>query len=540
MGDFTRLEAWIERRLARANTPGLALVVTDRRETRYVGTFGLADLAAETPVSEHHAFEIGSIGKSFTAMTLLILQERGLVDLKAPVTDFLPWFEAGPHTAEITLHHLLTHSSGIIGGSDLAAEGRYEAWTLRDQAVLGAPGEHFLYSNLGYKILGYVIEEITGQAYGKVATREILAPLGMTESFTPITDRRRPRLAIGYEAALRDRPARAEHGRAPAAWIETGTADGSIAGPIGDMARYTRLLMNRGAGLISDESFALMIADLATRDTHEPESTYGYGLMTWDENGRHLIGHGGGMIGYYASLQIDPEADLGVFAMVNGTGAVHEIANVALNYLRAVLAGEEPAALPEITPAASIPEASEYAGVYEGDGETWDFTHENDRLYLERPYGRAAVESAGRGTFIILDPTLDRAALAFERNDDKAIVALTHGARWLAREGSEHPAVEPAPAQWRAYTGEYQNYNPWSQRFTILIRRGALWCDFGDGKALPMTELEPGCFQLGEAPSGDRLRFEAIAQGQALRVDLSGQPYFRTRDSSLPFTRPAE
>ena len=533
MYDVSVLESWIKRRMARDGAPGLVVGVTDRTDTLYIGTFGFADLAAATPVGEHHAFEIGSIGKSFTAMVLLQLQERGQIDLHAPVSRYLPWFEAGPHSSSIAVHHLMCHTSGIVSGHDGTAEGRYEAWSLRDQPVLGAPGEHFNYSNVGYKMLGYIIEEITGEPYGKVVARELFAPLGMTESFTPITDREWSRLAVGYRPQYRDRPARVEHGHAPAAWIETGTGDGSIAGTIGDMLAYTRLLLHEGEGIISRESFVAMTENYAPRTSPERESTYGYGLMTWEVEGRRKLGHGGGMIGFFSALEIDPEAGLGAFAMVNGGSGESEIASQALNVIRASIAGEPPREMPVVEPAWTIAEAADLAGDYQNDEELWRLVADGARLWLDRPYGRAAIERSSRSSFVILDPTLDRTSLGFERDEEGSVVALNHGERWMARAGSTHPAVGPIPDRWRAYLGDYQNYNPWLQRFSVFERRGSLWCSAGGGRKMSMTELAPGVFQVGETPSAERLGFDTEVDGQALRADWGGQHYFRTSASSV-------
>src|SRR5688500_20272804 len=100
-------------------TPGHSQIVTDRERTLHAESFGFADLAAEAPVGPGTLFEIGSIGKSFTALVLLRLSERGVVDLGAPVTEYLPWFAVRSEYGPITLHHLLTHTDGIVGGADL-------------------------------------------------------------------------------------------------------------------------------------------------------------------------------------------------------------------------------------------------------------------------------------------------------------------------------------------------------------------------------------------------------------------------------------
>ena len=124
MSTYAELDAWMQRKLALDRTPGLSLMITDREQTLHTGAYGLADIGAGTPVNPRHLFEIGSIGKSFTALLLLRMREQGLIDLHAPVTDYLSWFAVKSDHAPITLHHLMTHTAGIISGTDMAADGR--------------------------------------------------------------------------------------------------------------------------------------------------------------------------------------------------------------------------------------------------------------------------------------------------------------------------------------------------------------------------------------------------------------------------------
>src|SRR5262249_30311042 len=96
---------WVSCRIAADGTPGLSLAITDRDGLIHAEAIGLADLAAKTPVSTGHFFETGSIGKSFTAIALLQLVYQGKLDLNAPVSRYLPWFDIQSDFAPFTLHH---------------------------------------------------------------------------------------------------------------------------------------------------------------------------------------------------------------------------------------------------------------------------------------------------------------------------------------------------------------------------------------------------------------------------------------------------
>ncbi len=159
-----QIASYVERHRALLDTPGLALAVTDREHTLGVVVDGLANVDARIPVGPSHRFQVGSISKGFTAMALLQQREAGRLDLDAPVTDHLPWFEVHSDFGPITVHHLLSHTAGIVCGMDSTGEAAHEVWKLRETHTGWAPGERFLYSNAGYKALGLVLEAVTGQA----------------------------------------------------------------------------------------------------------------------------------------------------------------------------------------------------------------------------------------------------------------------------------------------------------------------------------------------------------------------------------------
>jgi D-alanyl-D-alanine carboxypeptidase len=252
------LRAYVEELLAIEGFPGLALAVTNREALLASETFGRANLDAGMPVTRETYFQHGSIGKTFTAVLLLQLREEGLVDLDEPVTRYLPWFEVRSEHGPITIHHLLTHTSGLIMGADMTSDSRYDVWALRETEVAVPPGERYLYSNVGYRALGFVVEEVTGLAYAEALRQRILQPLGLEGTDPAITNEGRHRLAIGYQRYSDDCPARRSDPWVPAPWFETGTGDGSAAGTVEDLAGFLRALLNRGGELMAPESFELM------------------------------------------------------------------------------------------------------------------------------------------------------------------------------------------------------------------------------------------------------------------------------------------
>src|SRR5215212_1278068 len=194
---LAQIDRYVEASMQAQATPGVALAVTDRERLLATRTYGYADLAARNPISDETLFEFGSIGKSFTAIILLQLAEAGAIDLHAPLTTYLPWFAVRSPYEPMTIHHVLTHTAGLIFGSDFTPDQRFETWSLREVEV-APPGQKARYSNAGYKLLGLALEAVTGTSYGELVAERIFAPLGMTNAAAAITSALRPRLAVGY------------------------------------------------------------------------------------------------------------------------------------------------------------------------------------------------------------------------------------------------------------------------------------------------------------------------------------------------------
>ena len=351
-------DAEILAELEQTGQPGLTVGVTDRDATIAIGTYGLAEVASGRPVDEETLFEIGSIGKTFTAILVLQLADEGAIDLDAPVATYLPWFDVPqPDGAEpIAIAHLLSHTSGLVAGIDGTPEAAFQVWSLRERPTRSLPGARFHYSNVGFKALGLVLEAVTDTSYPELLRARILDPLGMAATEPAITNEIRRRLAVGYDYLHDDVvavPGEAE--LVPATWLETATADGSIASNARDMCAFARMLLRGGEPLLGADTFARMSAGHArVTDT----AAYGYGLLIRELEGRRIIGHGGGMVGYLAGLQVDVDAGLGAIVLQNGYGAAPmRLARMAIG-LRGEAPGSGPVTDPE--PARWSPIAGTY------------------------------------------------------------------------------------------------------------------------------------------------------------------------------------
>ncbi len=554
---FARLDEFVERCLAEDGTPGVALVLTDRNRTLRVTTYGYADLASLMPVRPDHLFEIGSIGKSFTSIALLQLREAGRLDLHAPVADYLPWFRVRSEYPPITAHHLLSHTAGIITGTDFAPDARYQVWALRD-TVATEPGVRFQYSNLGYKALGLLLTRVTGQEYADIILSRILTPLGMTATDPVITNATRLRLATGHSPRYDDRPPHPSHGLVPATWLETDTADGCLASTAANMAAYVRMLLNRGAGphgrLLSEESFALLTQRAIAVPEWGEGTFYGYGLSISEADGHTYVGHGGGMPGYVSAIMADLDDGLGVAVLLNGPGRPTAIARTALQLLRAAHQGQELPPLPPARERHKVERATDYAGIYRSGPKTLTLEADGERLLLHHDDGRIPLEPRGADAFYVDHPDFalyllhfgrDAGAGGGDRQDSEGdgtdegnqagkVVEAFHGHDWYIGDGHASSTTSDYPPEWDAYVGHYRSFNPWVSNFRVLTRKDRLLLIAptdadGLGGDTYLVPLAPGEFRVGEDERRpERVRFDTVVDGQALRAFLADGEYYRS------------
>ena len=531
---FDEIDRYVEGRVREAGIPGVVLAITDREKVLRTASFGYADLSSGRVMDASLMFEIGSIGKSFTNVALMQLRDEGTLDIQAPVSSYLPWFEVQSDHASITTHHLMTHTAGLPTGTDIAPHGLYESWALRDSRTGAPPGEYFRYSNVGYKTLGFLLEELDGRPYAEAVQARVLDPLEMRGSHPVIGFETRKRAATGYRSFHDDRPEYKEHGLVPALWTEYGVGDGCQAATAGDMGIYLRMLMNGGMGaasrVMSEDSFGLM-TQRAIATGQWGGAWYGYGLTLADMDGHAYIGHGGSTPGFVAAMIADLDEGVGVVVLINGNAEYYGPTPMALHLLtllRAGLRNEEMPPLREAVDLASVSNASEYEGTYSSDRGSLVLKAQGDRLALQWRGEDVFLERRGEDDFYAPHPDLDLFPLEFRREGDR-VVEVFHGSDWYVSRGYSGPNSFDVPEEWEIYVGHYRAYNFGLTNFRIVLRKGELLLLYPAGGHDLLIPLGAGRFRVGEDPrSPETLQFDSLASGKALRAVLSGCPYYRT------------
>ncbi|MCP4358934.1 MAG: beta-lactamase family protein [Chloroflexi bacterium] len=532
---FDRLDQYINQRMETSGTPGMTLALFNREKCVRVSTYGVSELETQTPVKSNTLFEIGSITKSFVAVAVVRAAECGLLDLYAPVTDYLPWFQVQSEFAPITVHHLLTHSAGIIGIIDRSPGTRGAVWAVRETETAWPPGTHFHYSDTGYQALGLVLEEVMKQPFAAVIWANIFDVLGMTSSEPTLTHAMRPRMAKGYRSLYDDRPYHSSHPLVPAPWIETNAGDCCIASTAEDITKYGRMLLNRGQGpngkLLSDASFSLLI--------HQPLATeygfsYGCGLEVHQGENLMHIGHGGGMPGYEAFILMDVDNGLGVTLL--STQPSIEIRNLAwtvIDLWRKSYLGQSLDSVDlSLADPAYVEKAADFAGTYHSHHKTLTLSVEDKQLLLHHQSDQVALQKRGTDCFYVNHPDFDRFLLRFGRTetiDDSPgdVVEAFWGADWYVNDSYTGAEEFKYPSEWNAYPGHYRSHIPWQTNFRLILRKGAVWLIWPTEGEEPLTSIGKDVFRIGNETSPERLRFSKIVNGQALCANYSGSDYYR-------------
>jgi CubicO group peptidase (beta-lactamase class C family) len=298
-----------------ADQPGAAVIVTRRGETLLRKGYGMADLEFRIPIEPDMVFRLGSITKQFTAVGILMLEERRKLSVKDPITKFLPDYPTQNQT--ITVEHLLTHSSGIRSYTSMP-EWRplwRKDFTLTElidffkgQPMDFTPDERWLYNNSGYILLGAILEKASGESYEDFIRKNIFEPLGMKSSCYDRTERILPRRVKGYQ--------RSSQGfqNAPYLSMSQPYAAGSLASSVDDLVIWNRAVWSNR--LLKKETMARAHTAYSLKDGRS--TGYGYGWMIASFEGRRTVEHGGGIHGFATYALSLPDNDIYVAVLTNG------------------------------------------------------------------------------------------------------------------------------------------------------------------------------------------------------------------------------
>jgi CubicO group peptidase (beta-lactamase class C family) len=288
---------------------GVALVIR-RNEVILNKGFGFSDMASRSPNTPDTRFPLLSITKTFTATIILKLQEEKKLSVNDDLSKYLPDY---PNASRITIHQLLTHSSGIHNFTDDVSEKDSAIINhpvpkervvnqFRDKALEFDPGKRFSYNNSGYFLLGLIIEKITGQTYESAVREYIFTPLSMSQSGFDFNGLQSAIKAQGYQFWNKA-------GVVPYHFYDStfGYSTGAIYSTTNDMLKWAR-------GVAAKEILTSSTWELAFKPRIQG---YGYGWQTGQFFGRSYVKHSGGYPGYMSEFIYYPNENLTIVLLNN-------------------------------------------------------------------------------------------------------------------------------------------------------------------------------------------------------------------------------
>ena len=352
------LEEFLDALVLSNKPPGVTISVIKDGAVVYEKAFGLADPLNGTPARADTVYAWWSMTKIPTALAVMQLHEQGLLDIDDPVADYLPFFDVvypSPTSDIITIRHLLNHSSGIpnnvpavlfwfhLDGEPELDQTKFIADNFAPFSTLDfEPGSTAVYTNLGYSLLGAVVEKASGESYSTYVRAHVLEPLAMASTDFALNDETRARMAVPTHPLIDlispmvpflvdDMIREVEDGLI---YMHPVIADSlpptGLIGPVSDVVRLVTAMLNGGVvdgqRILAPETGSMMLTESQLVgegvDLRAPGIIQGLGWQlfhNFENSGRTFYEHSGGGPGFSALMRMYPEDGLGIVVMANGT-----------------------------------------------------------------------------------------------------------------------------------------------------------------------------------------------------------------------------
>lgn len=296
--DFDAVDRQLAEDVEKYRIPGMAVIVVDADKVLFAETYGSCG-GIDVP------FIIGSMSKSFTALSVMQLAEQKKIDLDAPISDYIDcsaYLKDPADGSRITVKQLLNQTSGLdtyqrFGNAEITSKyGKYQ------------------YANVNYGILGEIVSQVSGESYSDYVERHIFSPLGMSRTSAALENSKADGLTDGYRnyfgipvSGEPDYPDSGSWSTVPAGYISSS---------ISDMGKYLQMYLNGGAGIISADSIDSMFYDNVPQD-ESGVYYYGMGWMLSKEFNEPALTHSGLVENFTSNMFIFPESGVGVAVLVN-------------------------------------------------------------------------------------------------------------------------------------------------------------------------------------------------------------------------------
>lgn len=342
------------------DTPAYTILIDQGGTTIYEKNIGYADIGNKIPASHDTVYKIGSITKSYTALAILQMVEKGQLNLDATVSQYLADYE-GP-ASEVTVRELLTHTSGIPNYTSIAEAWPFLIWSATNQSeIIGVfkdkplefpSGTQFSYSNSGYYLLGMIVESVSKLDYFEYIRTFILKPLKLTATFTGEYEEIVPQQARGYSTTPQG------YSNAAPIYHMAPFSAGTIEASAADLVKFRR-------GIFKGSTTSVKLQALLRQTDNFPDGTqqrYAMGaLRVSDFYGHQRWWHSGDTSGFSSQLDFFPQEDITLVILVNTNGAPISPDNLAIKIEREIFSVPQSA---ETEAQVSEPLLQSYVGEY--------------------------------------------------------------------------------------------------------------------------------------------------------------------------------
>jgi CubicO group peptidase (beta-lactamase class C family) len=376
MEKYKDLETKLKRSIRKHGVPGASIAILKGRRVVASAAAGVINVDTKVPATTDTVFQIGSITKVFTATLIMQLVDDGLLSLDTPILEYLPEFQIADQATRraVTARHLLSHTSGIDGdffvdsgrGDDAIARLIPMMTLLPSVFPLGTK---MSYCNVGFAVLGRLIEVLRRETYDQAMRRRIFRPLGMAHAMTLPEDALRHRCAVGHVADPKDPK---QPMVAPFTHLSHGlkSAGSTPAMSAADLLKFASAHLEHGRidggkRLLSAASVATMQRQQVRLQKYAPAfiTAWGLGWALLDFGGHKVIGHDGGTIGQYSFLRISPQKRVAIALLTNGGDALSVYDEIVAAPFGDEIRKREPV-LPPANPTLRV-DPQRYVGRYE-------------------------------------------------------------------------------------------------------------------------------------------------------------------------------
>ncbi|MBI1770627.1 MAG: beta-lactamase family protein [Bacteroidetes bacterium] len=319
------------------------VLVAERGKIIYKKSFGFSNFDTQESLNDSSVFELASVSKQFTATAILLLKERGKLQLTDSLRHFFP--ELPYHN--ITVYQLLTHTSGVPDYESnmeskwdhrkIAFNGDMINFLAKEKTPIDfLPGKKWQYSNTGYALLASIIEKVSGQSYKDFLAANIFTPLGMTHSRVYNTRRSGETLknyAYGYvwsDSLKKYQLPDSVKAFNMVYWLDGIQGDGVVNSTVGDLLKWDRGMVNHT--ILSEASVKEMVSQQALIDSTS-KNYYGYGVMVGKNKSGNFITHSGGWPGYVTNLARYTDDDKTIIILSNNQSASPAISETIVRIL---------------------------------------------------------------------------------------------------------------------------------------------------------------------------------------------------------------